>query len=172
MSLIPPIYLSFIRSLNQGYVKYLVVGGYAVSYYGYQRDTCDLDIWTAPDVDNASKIIQMVQSYGLFDPAISIDLFQHPNRILQIGFPAITGKILDPIIGQKPAIISEFQADQSYRVEILTVQTGVQFTECYAARVVVSIDGVDVNIVSLNHLLQIKRAGNRPKDVIDIKNLE
>jgi predicted nucleotidyltransferase len=35
----------FIQSLNDNQVRYLVIGGYAVSFHGYPRYTKDLDIW-------------------------------------------------------------------------------------------------------------------------------
>lgn len=35
------------KKLNSGQVEYLLVGGYAVGYYGYSRATADVDIWIA-----------------------------------------------------------------------------------------------------------------------------
>jgi hypothetical protein len=36
---LPPDFKEFLRSLNSREVPYLVVGGYAVNYYGYARAT-------------------------------------------------------------------------------------------------------------------------------------
>ena len=38
------------------------------------------------------------------------------------------------------------------RIEVLTTISGVQFAACYAERIVATIDGVDVNVISLYHL--------------------
>jgi len=37
-------YRDFIALLNKHAVKYILVGGYAVNFYGYSRFTGDLDV--------------------------------------------------------------------------------------------------------------------------------
>lgn len=49
--------------------------------------------------------------------------------------------------------------------------SGVRFDECYAERVVDTLDGVRANIISLNHLLKNKKASGRHKDLNDLENL-
>ncbi len=39
----------FIGLLNKHKVKYLVVGGYALSFHGYPRYTKDIDFWVWVD---------------------------------------------------------------------------------------------------------------------------
>ena len=43
-----PDFREFLKSLNLKKVRYLLLGGYAVIYYGYRRVTDDLDLWVAP----------------------------------------------------------------------------------------------------------------------------
>ena len=38
---LPPDFKEFLKLLNSNKVEYLVVGGYAVNYYGYPRATAD-----------------------------------------------------------------------------------------------------------------------------------
>lgn len=45
-SLLLPDFKNFLR-LNLKQVEYLLIGGYAVGYYGYSRATADMDIWIA-----------------------------------------------------------------------------------------------------------------------------
>ncbi len=40
----------FLQSLNDNGVRYLVVGGYAVTLHGYPRYTKDIDIWVVEKV--------------------------------------------------------------------------------------------------------------------------
>jgi predicted nucleotidyltransferase len=40
-----PDFKEFLKSLNSAGVKYLLLGGYAIIYYGYRRATDDLDVW-------------------------------------------------------------------------------------------------------------------------------
>ena len=44
---LPPDFKEFLKLLNEYKVEYLLVGGYAVGYYGYPRATADMDIWMA-----------------------------------------------------------------------------------------------------------------------------
>ena len=46
----------FIELLNSQKVKFLIVGGHAVTFHGYPRYTGDLDIWVAIDPANAQRI--------------------------------------------------------------------------------------------------------------------
>ena len=42
-------------------VEFILIGGYAVVYYGYSRATGDIDIWLKPDNHNKSKFLVTVQ---------------------------------------------------------------------------------------------------------------
>jgi hypothetical protein len=44
-----------VRLLNEKRVEYLLIGGYAVGYYGYVRATADMDVWLALNRENAAK---------------------------------------------------------------------------------------------------------------------
>lgn len=44
-----PDFREFLKSLNSMKIKYLLIDGYAVNYYGYRRTTNDLDVWIAVD---------------------------------------------------------------------------------------------------------------------------
>jgi hypothetical protein len=44
------------------------------------------------------------------------------------------------------------------RIKIATTVSGVDFSQCYAQRVVDVLDGVKVNLISLNHLKINKKA--------------
>jgi len=43
-------------AFNEGHVKYLVVGGYAVSFHAEPRATKDLDILVSADAENAKAV--------------------------------------------------------------------------------------------------------------------
>jgi len=40
---------NLLEKLIKANVEFLIIGGYAVNYYGYNRTTGDLDIWIKPD---------------------------------------------------------------------------------------------------------------------------
>ena len=57
MILLPTDFKDFLRLLNENHVEYLLVGGYAVGYYGYPRATGDIDIWVNSTVENAVRVV-------------------------------------------------------------------------------------------------------------------
>lgn len=57
------------------------------------------------------------------------------------------------------------------RLEITTGISGVEFDECYKSRVIDLLDGIQVNIIGLEHLKINKKASGRLKDLADLENL-
>lgn len=143
---LPPDFREFLKLLNDHEVAYLLIGGYAVAYHGYPRATADMDIWVAANAANAEKVVAALKDFGFDIPDLSADLFLKEGRIIRLGNPPL-------------------------RIEIWTGITGVQFEECYAARIVVKIDKVEVNLINLQHLKINKKASGRHKDLDDLGNL-
>ena len=51
-------FLLFLQCARQSQLRYLLIGGYAVNYYGYNRNTDDMDIWLAPTEENKLAFIK------------------------------------------------------------------------------------------------------------------
>jgi predicted nucleotidyltransferase len=143
---LPPDFKEFLQLLNSRQVEYLLIGGYAVGYYGYPRATADIDIWIAIKPENAEKVVKVLQEFGFGVEELTPDLFLEEEQIIRMGVPPV-------------------------RIEILTTISGVSFEECYAARQVDELDGIDVNLISLDHLKVNKKASGRYKDLNDLENL-
>ena len=137
----------FIGSLNDNGVRYLVVGGYAVALHGYPRYTKDIDIWVEMSPENASNILKALGQFGFGSLDVNEADFTLPDQMLQLGYP--------------PG-----------RIDILTTLPGVEFSECYAARTVVEVDGVSVNFIDLENLKKNKKATGRHQDLADLENLD
>lgn len=127
-------------------VEYLLVGGYAVGYYGYPRATGDMDVWIARTRDNAERTARALRQFGFSAETVSPELFLEEGRIVRMGMPPV-------------------------RIELITGVSGVEFDECYAHRKVDIIDGVEVSLISLEHLKLNKKAAGRAKDLDDLENL-
>lgn len=65
--LLPPDFKEFLRLLNSSKAEYLLIGGYAVNYYGYPRATADLDVWVGVDPDNSEKVAAALHAFGFAD---------------------------------------------------------------------------------------------------------
>ena len=58
-------FLDFFALLNENKVEYMLIGGYAVSFYGYPRFTGDIDIWINNTKRNAVKVIKSMSEFGI-----------------------------------------------------------------------------------------------------------
>ena len=143
---LPQDFKEFLRLLNAHNVEYLLIGGYAVGYFGYPRATADMDIWIAMNPANAEKIVKVLKEFGFNPPDLSTDLFLKEWQIIRLGVPPV-------------------------RIEIATTISGVDFDECFAGKVIAELDGEQVNLISLNHLKINKKASGRHQDLADLDNL-
>ena len=57
------------------------------------------------------------------------------------------------------------------RIELSTTISGVDFGECYQARVTETIDGITVSIINLTDLKKNKKASGRFRDLDDLERL-
>ncbi len=144
---LPQDFKEFLRLLNDHEVQYMLIGGYAVGYYGYPRTTADMDIWFAISPENASRLYDVFLKFGMSDPYLSPDSFLQSQKIFRMGLPPM-------------------------RIEVMGEIDGVSFDECYLNRVSSEIDGEKVNLLSKPDLLKNKLASGRYKDLDDIENLE
>ena len=136
-----------LESLNLAGVKYLVLGGYAVIFYGYQRVTKDLDLWISTDPANAQKVAQTLQEFaGFTQQQANQSMFKRKGKVF--------------VVGREPV-----------RVDILTNASALSFDDCYARREIVEWDGVKVPLISSDDLRKNKKASGRAKDLADLENL-
>jgi len=147
MMRLPKDFRELLQLLNSKRIEYLVVGGYAVALYGYPRATGDMDIWIAISEDNARKTVEALKEFGFSAPELKEELFLEREKNIRMGNPPL-------------------------RIEILTSIDGVEFTECYRNKKSVTIDGIDINFISLEDLKKNKRVSGRYQDLADLENLE
>jgi len=141
---LPPDFKEFLKLLNSNEVEYLVIGGYAVNYYGFARATADLDIWIGIAPGNAERIAKVVREFGFAQAETAT--FLEPGKVIRMGVPPV-------------------------RLEILTTISGVEFAGCYARRREAELDGVRVNLIRLDDLKRNKEASGRLKDRLDLERL-
>ena len=142
-----PEYINLIRLLNEGGAEYVVLGGHAVIAHGYLRTTGDVDIFVKPSQENAQKLVKVMERYGYTNGEFDLDDFT-----------------------KVPSYMSFSRYDGW--IDIMTFTLGVSFDECYNNRLILNIQGVPVNFIGLQQLLENKRATGRPQDLQDIENLD
>jgi hypothetical protein len=135
-----------LRVFNDGKVRYLVVGGYAVIKYTEPRYTKDLDVWVEASPRNAKAVFAALRKFGAPLVKITAADFAKEGCVYQMGRP--------------PA-----------RVDVVTSIDGVQFAAAWLTRVASDFDGVPAPVISREHLLINKRAVGRPQDLVDLNIL-
>src|SRR5262245_16076077 len=89
----------FLKLLNARRIDYLLICSYAVSLYGYQRTTADMDIWVAMSKENADKIVRVLREFGFGVNALKPSLFLAKESIVRFGVPPLRIEILTDISG-------------------------------------------------------------------------
>lgn len=51
-------FILFLQCAQQNKLGYMLIGGYAVNYYGYNRNTKDMDVWIEPINENILLFIK------------------------------------------------------------------------------------------------------------------
>lgn len=142
---LPQDFRDLLKLLHAHGVRHLLIGGWAVGFHGYPRNTGDIDIWIAANGQNIVAVVEMLKEY--IGAALKPEEFRKRPLVLRMG------------------VVPN-------RVEILTDIAGVEFDACYANRVETTVDGVPATLIGLRDLLKNKRAAGRDKDLADVRTLE
>ena len=141
-------FVDFLNALKECSVEYILVGGYAVIYHGYNRTTGDLDVWVNPTKENYRKLILAFNKFGLslFDMTEELFLVNKELNVFTFGRPPVC-------------------------IDLLTRLKGLNFDEVYPSSYQTEFSGVDVRMIDLPNLIRAKKASNRPKDIDDINHI-
>lgn len=142
--------LKFWRALLKNEVKFIMIGGVATNLHGFHRTTDDIDIWIKDSLENRQNLRKAFKDYGLGD-------FKNLESIEFI--PGWT----------------DFHLDNGLRMDIMTSVKGLKefgFDNCYKYSSIATIYELEVPFLHINQLIESKKAANRPKDQIDIIELE
>lgn len=142
--------VKFWRILNENHVKYIMVGGFATRFHGFNRSTDDLDMWLEDTLKNRQNLRTAFKILGYGDFA-SLETMQFVP-----GFSSIR------IVG-------------GIELDIMSEMKGLEklsFDECLNMASIADLEGVSVPFLHINHLIENKKVINRPKDQIDVIELE
>jgi hypothetical protein len=136
----------FVELLNALEVRYVVVGAFAVAYYGYPRYTGDIDLFIEASTENAKQIMKALEQLGFGDLGLSVDDFLQEHQVIQLG------------------VVPN-------RIYLLTFLPGVNFAEAWDTREQAEIAGLPVSMISKELLKRNKAASGRTQDLADLEQL-
>jgi hypothetical protein len=138
-----------LAALSAHDVRFLIVGGYAVTFHARPRFTKDLDVWIDPTAANGTKAVAALAAFGapLQAHGVTAQDFAAAGTIYQLGVPP-------------------------NRIDLLTAVDGLQFAACWERRCKARFADVDVAYLAREDLITNKRTVGRPQDLEDARDLE
>jgi len=140
-------FFDFIKLCNEHEVKYLVVGGYAVSFHGYPRYTKDIDICIEITDENAEKMLIVIEEFGFKSLGLSKEDFIKKNFVTQLGHTDV-------------------------RIDIINDLEAVSFEQAWNNRKVIEVSNVPIDFIGYEELIKEKTLAGRPQDIADVYKLK
>jgi hypothetical protein len=148
--------LDLLCALQLHQVRYILVGGEAVIYYGHTRLTGDIDFFYDHRNDNPRRLFAALQDFwGGDTPGIEkAEDLAVENVIVQFGRPP-------------------------RRIDLISTIDGVTFDQVWSNSIELEIEGesaagkpLGLRLIGLSDLIKNKKASNRHKDQEDLEFLE
>jgi hypothetical protein len=139
-------FTEFIALLQSAKVKYLIVGGYAVSYHTQPRATGDIDFFYERNRKNCQKLHLVLMEF-IGPSNISLDILMTEGKIVMIGLPP-------------------------NRIDLINKISGMEFNVAWKHRIKGYYGQAPAWFIAREDLLTNKKASNRLKDQQDIACLE
>ncbi len=144
--MLDPDFRELLSAFNGQGVRYLIVGGYAVSFHAQPRATKDLDIFVATDEQNCQRIFKALAEFGAPLSGFTPEDLTAPGSFFRMGSPPVM-------------------------VEIFPEITGVSFDAAWERREEVIVDPetkLTAFVISRQDLVTAKLATARPQDLADV----
>ena len=153
-------YRTIFRTLNDLTIDYLIVGGLAVNFHGVPRMTYDIDLMILLQAENIRKITSQLKAWG-YRPKVPIDPVDLANDAKRNSW-----------IHSKGMKALNFYSESLPVGEIdLVVDSPIPYTELKKRAVRIELEGVNIPIVSIHDLIELKRNAGREQDLADIQHL-
>ena len=135
---------SLLKLLNEHDVRYIVIGATAFPVHGYARATLDIDIFIEATPENGRKTLAALKEVGYDVTDISLE-------------DVLTKKLL----------IRQYVME----TDIHPFVAGVTFEDVWQNRIHDRIGQTPADFASLDDLILMKQAADRPKDLDDLRML-
>jgi hypothetical protein len=143
--------LLFFTCAQKNNLKYLIIGGYAVNYYGYNRNTGDLDIWMAPTNENKEAFIQTLLCLNYSEAEVAM-----------LNEKDFTQPFVTSISGSGPSI--DFLTVVHFSLSYIEAESKKETYEV--------MPGIFINVTPYDFLIKMKLLSRRDKDLWDVARLD
>lgn len=145
-----PTFEKLLVLLAEGEVKFVLVGGVAVTLHGYVRLTEDVDILVEASDENIARLLESLADYGE----------GHARELSLSDFGDEEGAI---------RIVEETEMGQ---VDVFTRMQGLRFEDLNADAETFAVGGQAIRFASKRSLILLKESSEREKDRLDVLALK
>lgn len=154
-------YENVFKALNKARIKYAVAGGVAVVLHGYIRFTADLDLIIHLEEKNIDKLFDTLRKSG-YKPRLPVTKEQFMNKNNREDW-----------IENKGMVVFSFYHQKEHLKNIdIFIEEPIKFKTIEKSIKRIKAGRLSIPVLSLKHLIQIKKLANRERDIMDIINLE
>lgn len=148
--------LAILRTLSDAAVDFVLIGGLAGNALGSAQATYDVDIAYARDDQNLERL------------AAALDQLGAELRVAGMDDPSELGFILD-VETLRRGMNFTFNTSRG-PLDVVGQPAGIRsYGDLRRDALTVEIDGREIAVASLDHLIAMKRAAGRPKDQIMVE---
>ncbi|MBL7892737.1 MAG: hypothetical protein JNL63_08905 [Bacteroidia bacterium] len=154
-------YIDLFGELGKNKIRYLVCGGVAIGLHGIPRMTADIDILLDLEKENIEKFEKTIMRFGYL-PLAPIPLSNLINESERLRLKK-----------EKNLIAYSYQSGSSNLMSIdVLIDSPISFKQMWGNKIVRKHSDVEVNVVSVDDLIELKKYSNRLQDQDDIINLK
>lgn len=152
-------YTDILKSLSERQIKFAVAGGFACLAHGVVRVTMDLDLVVEVSDDNLGLLWETLTGLGF--------MLQQPIPRSQ----ATSAEALQRLSEEKGMrALSWIHGSQPFLVVDILVGPPFRWSEDLVREE--SLLGIKAPVLQKTELIRLKRAAGRPKDLVDVEELE
>lgn len=145
---------TLVNNLKKEKINYMIVGGYAVNFHGYSRNTVDIDLVIKLTLANLKKIEKMLNAMGMVSklPVEASSVFNFREEYIKNR---------------------NMMAWNFYNKEDPTDQLGILITHDISdfKSEKFRVGELEFKVISKDDLIAMKKESGREKDLLDIKEL-
>ena len=148
------------KALADEDADYVVVGGFAVIMHGHLRATRDLDLVIGLSPDNCRRGLMALSKLGM-----------RPRLPVAMEDFADPAKREDWVTNRNMLVFQLWDPLNPERSVDVFVREPIEFARLLEDAAVKDLDGVPIPVASIRHLIQLKQAAGRSRDLDDIRAL-
>lgn len=144
-----------VRALSRNNVRFIVIGVWGANYYATSGGTLftteDRDLFLPSDATNLLAAWQACESVGL--------------RLWSGNEPV--AKPLDDFLAERVVerrALTKATGDEGLEIDLTLEMAGFEFDDVWRERRVFRVEGVEIPVARLKHIVESKAKANRPKD--------